>query len=130
MDPVVHFEVPFDDKERAKKFYSTVFEWRLMDWNEGEMDYTMAYSCEIDEANNNMPKEKARINGGMMPRSPLGESSVLVMNVKNLDETMEKITANGGSEVMPKTKMSGMGYYARAKDSEGNVIGVWEDIKK
>lgn len=130
MDPVVHFEVPYDDKDRAKKFYSDVFDWKLSDWSDEGMEYIMAHTCEIDEADNNMPTEKARINGGMVERSPAGEQCVIVMNVKDLDASMEKIKNNGGSEVHPKVEIANMGWYARAKDSEGNIIGVWQDIKK
>lgn len=130
MDPVVHFEVPFDDKERAKKFYSEVFDWGMTDMDMPGMEYTIAHTCEIDKENDNMPTELARINGGMMKRSPAGEQCVIVMNVKNLDETMEKVKTGGGSEVAPKMKIGDMGYYARVKDSEGNVIGIWEDTKK
>ena len=56
MDKVVHFEIPFDDKARAMKFYSECFGWKLMDMP--EMQYVMASSVEVDETQ--MPKEPGR----------------------------------------------------------------------
>lgn len=128
MDPVVHFEVPYDDKARAKDFYSSVFGWTNKDWNDGEMEYVISHSCETDA--DNMTKEPGMINGGMMKRSEAGEGCVIVMKVDDVDQTMEKIAQNGGVKITPKMEIAGMGYYARAKDSEGNVIGVWQDIPK
>ena len=125
MDPVVHFEVPFDDKERATKFYSEVFGWQMNDMP--EMKYTIARTGECDE--DNMLKEKGMINGGLMERS-VAENPVIVIKVASVDAVIEKIKSAGGAEVKPKVEIGGMGYYAYVKDSEGNVIGVWEDIKK
>jgi predicted enzyme related to lactoylglutathione lyase len=34
MDKVVHFEIPFDDKQRAMQFYATAFGWQLSDMPE------------------------------------------------------------------------------------------------
>lgn len=125
MNPVVHFEVPFDDKGRAMKFYSDVFGWRLQDMP--EMKYVMAHTTEVDEKH--MPREVAQINGGMMQRMA-GEQCVIVMKVESVDATIAKLKSAGGQEVMSKMPVGDMGYYARAKDTEGNVIGVWEDMKK
>lgn len=125
MNPVVHFEVPFDDKSRAMKFYQDVFGWKLQDMP--EMKYVMAHTTEVDEKH--MPKEAGQINGGMMQRMA-GEQCMIVMKVESVDDAMGKIKSAGGQEVVPKMPVGDMGYYARAKDTEGNVIGVWEDMKK
>jgi predicted enzyme related to lactoylglutathione lyase len=50
--------------------------------------------------------------------------------VASIDDTLAKITAAGGRMVKPKEEVGGMGYYGYAADSEGNVIGLWEDIEK
>ncbi|MBI3331878.1 VOC family protein, partial [Candidatus Peregrinibacteria bacterium] len=55
---------------------------------------------------------------------------IIAANVKSIDEHVENVKKSGGSVVMPKTDIAGMGYYAYVKDSEGNIIGLWEDIKK
>ncbi|MFQ5531611.1 MAG: VOC family protein [Candidatus Nanoarchaeia archaeon] len=127
MGKVVHFEVPFDEQERAKEFYSKVFGWNFQDIP--EMDYIMAHTVECDE--NNMPKEYGAINGGMYKRDDKSATSpVIVINVENIDETLNKIQESGGSTFREKVTVKGMGYYAQVKDTEGNIIGVWENIKK
>lgn len=63
MDKVVHFEIPYDRKDRAFKFYSEIFGWKLMDMP--DMGYTMVYAAETDD--NHMVVEKGAINGGMFP---------------------------------------------------------------
>jgi predicted enzyme related to lactoylglutathione lyase len=47
MDKVVHFEIPFENKNRAMKFYSDAFGWQLMDMQ--QMDYVMASTVEVDD---------------------------------------------------------------------------------
>jgi uncharacterized protein len=128
MDKVVHFEIPVDDIARAQKFYKDIFGWKIQDipMPDGNM-YSILHTVEVDQ--DNMPKESGAINGGMMKRSPMGEGPVVVIKVASLDETVEKIEEAGGSVVMPKVQVMDMGYYARVKDSEGNIIGIWEDIK-
>ena len=127
MDKVVHFEVPFDDKKRAHKFYSEVFGWKLNPMP--EMKYTIVHTVEVDEKM--MPKESGAINGGMYNRADGGSKHpVLVIDVPNIDEHVKKITSRGGSVFMPKHGIGEMGWYAQVKDTEGNIIGVWETLKK
>lgn len=123
MNSVVHFEVPFDDKERAETFYKDVFGWQMQDMP--EMDYTIARTGETDD--NHMLKKPGMINGGMT-RRVADEGPVLVMQVESVDDHVKKVEDAGGSVVGPrKIEVGDMGYYARVKDSEGNIIGMWED---
>ncbi|TSC96775.1 MAG: glyoxalase/bleomycin resistance protein/dioxygenase, partial [Candidatus Peregrinibacteria bacterium Greene1014_49] len=55
---------------------------------------------------------------------------VFAINVSSIDEKVEQLLKVGGTVVKPKMEMMGMGFYAYLKDSEGNVIGLWEDSKK
>ena len=64
MDKVVHFEIPFEDKQRAMKFYTDSFGWQLADMP--QMNYVMASTVDVDQ--NHMPKEAGAINGGLFPR--------------------------------------------------------------
>lgn len=123
MDKVVHFEIPADDLARADKFYKDVFGWQIE-------AMTMPGGMEYHMATTKGKKDLGAINGGLMKRSPMVAATTVAMNVASIDETMKKIQAAGGSMVMPKMPVADMGFYAYAKDSEGNVIGVWEDAKK
>ena len=119
MDKVVHFEIPFDNRERAEKFYSGIFGWKLQAIP--EMDYVMAYAARTDE--NHMVAEKGAINGGMFPRSTEANSPIVVIGVASIDETIKNVVAAGGKVVTPKRPIPN-GSYARIADCEGNVIGI------
>lgn len=125
MNKVVHFEIPFDNEERAKKFYQNAFGWQIL--SVPEMNYIMATTVETDQQTM-MPKTPGAINGGLMKRdSTSGKNPVLVIDVQNLEEHLTKITNSGGKVVMPKTEVGDMGLYARVADTEGNIIGVWQN---
>jgi uncharacterized protein len=122
MDKVVHFEIPFDDKKRAMKFYTDAFGWKLTDM--AEMSYVMAETVAMNEKR--MPSEAGAINGGLFPRPKEAPNPVLYVGVASVDETVKKVQAAGGKVVTPKTPIPGMGAYARVVDSEGNVVGLFE----
>lgn len=122
MDKVVHFEIPFDNKQRAMKFYSDAFGWNLMDMS--DMNYVMASTVEVDEKF--MPKEAGAINGGLFQRPKEAPHPTLYVGVDSIESTIARVTKAGGKIVTPKTPIPGMGAYARVADSEGNVIGVYQ----
>ena len=122
MDKVVHFEIPFDNKPRAMKFYTDSFGWQLMDMP--EMNYVMARSVEVDDKQ--MPKESGAINGGLFQRPKDAPHPTIYVGVKSVDETIKRVQAAGGKVVTPNTPIAGMGAYARVADTEGNVIGLFE----
>lgn len=129
MDKVVHFEIPADDMERAKHFYGSIFGWEITDMPmPGGMKYMSVVTAPVGP--NRRPVEAGAINGGMIQRSEAMRAPILAINVPSIDESMQKVAAAGGKIVVPKMEMGGMGYYAYAADTEGNVIGLWEDIKK
>lgn len=127
MDKVVHFEVPYDDLERAKKFYSSVFDWKIQTMP--EMNYNIVRTVDVDE--NQMPVDKGAINGGMYKRDDeSAKSPVIVISVKSIEESIKKVVGAGGSVFRKKSAIGEMGFYAQVKDSEGNIIGLWEEISK
>lgn len=127
MRKVVHFEIPTDDMERAKKFYSGVFDWKLQDMGKDFGGYVLVSTVETDA--NQMPTEPGAINGGLMARKEKVKSPVLVIDVPSVDEYIKKVKDAGGTVVEAKTEIPGMGYYAYVTDSEGNIIGIFEYIK-
>jgi uncharacterized protein len=123
MDKVVHFEIPVEDLARAKEFYGSIFEWELQDMD--DMDYTIVRTTPVDDRQ--MPTEPGAINGGMMKRSAETPTPVLTIGVGSVDDALKKVEAGGGSIVTPKQDIPGMGSFAYFKDTEGNVIGLWEN---
>ncbi|VVB99907.1 Glyoxalase/Bleomycin resistance protein/Dioxygenase superfamily protein [uncultured archaeon] len=123
MDKVVHFEIPAESTPRAKKFYEDVFGWKIKEVP--DMEYTLLYTSEVD--GDMMPKEKGAINGGMMKKSASVKHPVITISVENLDESSQKIKKAGGKIVSEKMKVGDMGWASYFKDTEGNVIGMWQN---
>ena len=125
MNKVVHFEIPFDNEERAKKFYQDTFGWQIL--KVPEMDYSMVTTVETDQQTM-VPKTPGAINGGLMKRdSATGVYPVIVIDVQDLDTHLKRIESAGGKVVMPKMDIGDFGVYARVIDTEGNIIGVWQN---
>jgi predicted enzyme related to lactoylglutathione lyase len=124
MDSIVHFEIPMDDEARAKKFYAETFGWQLKDVP--EMSYIMATT--VDKANPT-PGGMSAINGGMMKKGIVNGPSMAI-NVADIDAATEKVKANGGKIVKEKIAVGDMGFMVYFKDTEGNVMSLWQSAKK
>lgn len=123
---VVHFEVPYDDGDRARGFYKDVFGWQLQEMP--GMDYTLVMSGPSGDSG---PTEAGFINGGMLSRRESATPGpVIVVDVESIDASLEKISSLGGSTVVPKVPVGDMGFAAYFKDLEGNVIGLWETAQQ
>jgi uncharacterized protein len=122
MDKVVHFEIPFDDKQRAMKFYAEAFGWKLTDMP--EMSYVMAETVAVNEKQ--VPREPGAINGGLFQRPKEAPHPVVYVGVSSVEQALKQAQAAGGKVVTPRTPIPGMGAYARVTDTEGNVVGLYE----
>ena len=87
----------------------------------------MVYTTEVDDKF--MAKETNVINGGLFKKQK-DEAVIIVITVGSIDDKLKKIKSAGGKVVMEKQPVGDMGFYAKFKDTEGNVIGVWENPKK
>lgn len=130
MDPIVHFELPVADTDAAKKFYGPIFGWKLQDWPMPDgSTYIGVHTTPIDEKTR-IPLKPGAINGGIMKRSDTVKAPVFAIHVDSIDEKMKEVVTAGGTVVMPKVDMMGMGFYAYFADPSGNVVGLWEDAPK
>ncbi len=125
MDGVVHFEVPAANVARARKFYNTVFGWKINPMP--EFDYTILQTSQIGK--DMMPKERGKINGGMMKRSSQFKNPIITISVASVDAALKKIAKNGGKVVAPKMPVGDMGFTAYFKDSEGNIMGLFQYVR-
>ncbi|MEK7082934.1 MAG: VOC family protein [Patescibacteria group bacterium] len=125
MDNVVHFEIPTEDLNRAKTFYQTTFGWEMQDMP--EMNYIITRTVETDEKF--MPKIVGAINGGMMKRNSIVTGPSFAINVKSIDEAVEKIKTAGGAILQEKMPVSTIGFIAYFKDPEGNVLSLWQNAQ-
>jgi predicted enzyme related to lactoylglutathione lyase len=116
MPRVIHFEISADDPERAAAFYRDVFGWTIQKW-EGPVDYWLVQTGE---------KGTPGIDGGMFLRKgPVGH--VNTIDVPSIDEFLSKIEAHGGTVVLAKRAVPGVGWHAYAKDTEGSIFGVMQN---
>jgi predicted enzyme related to lactoylglutathione lyase len=121
---VVHFEIPADNADRARKFYSSVFGWKMNTMP--EMNYTMVGTGDSDE--NGMPKTPGHINGGMGPRGGPLEHPVVTIQVDDVEAALQEIEKSGGTTLQKKMAIGdgAMGFTGYFKDSEGNTIGLYK----
>lgn len=122
----MHFEIPYEEKERAEEFYREAFDWTVNSMP--EMKYTMVNTVEVDEKH--MPKEKGAINGGMFKRSEDLKNVNIIINVDSIEDAIMRIEENGGKIVRERRAVGDMGFVAYFEDTEGNVLGIWENMKK
>jgi predicted enzyme related to lactoylglutathione lyase len=127
MPTIVHFEIPADDIERAKKFYTELFGWKIekllgMDTgnssSSSDMEYWMITTT--DEKGN-----KA-LGGGMMKRKMPQQPNINYIGVEPVDEYASKVEKIGGKVVLSKMPVPGMGYFAVCLDTENNAFAIWE----
>ncbi len=121
---VMHFEIPFDDGDRARGFYGDTFGWQIVPVP--DMDYTMVMTGPTDPEKG--ATEPGFINGGMFERSAEfpGKGPSLVIDVASVDEALRKVEAAGGKVVTQKMPVGDMGFTGYFTDTEGNLLGLWE----
>ena len=118
---VVHFELPYDDGDRARAFYQQAFGWQLM--APPGMDYTLVTTGPSGDEG---PTEPGFINGGMMQRQGPFTAPNVVIHVDNLEDALQAVNDAGGSTVAERQAVGEMGFAAYFQDPEGNVLGLWE----
>jgi predicted enzyme related to lactoylglutathione lyase len=118
---VVHFEIPYDDEARAHAFYAGAFGWTMR--RLPDMRYVLTTTGPSDQG---PPSEPGFINGGMLERGlPVG-GPVIVMDVADIDASLKEIRRLGGTTVSDKQPVGDMGFSAYFKDTEGNLLGLWQ----
>lgn len=120
---VVHFEIPYDDAARARAFYVDVFGWEAMEMP--EMGYTLVTSGPSGDEG---PTEPGFINGGMMQREEPFNAPNLVIDVVNIEDALQAVEDAGGTTVSGRQAVGEMGFAAYCKDTEGNLVGLWESV--
>lgn len=122
---VVHFEVPYDDGDRAKDFYSKVFGWNIQPMPEFQYNAVQTGPAGDD----GMPGEPGYIGGGMFPRQDDVDRPVITINVENMTAAIAAIQENGGKLTVDPMQIGEMGTAAYFTDSEGNLMGLWETLR-
>ena len=126
MNPVVHFEMPFEDRARMVDFYSKTFGWKAQLFGPEMGDYAVVQTSETDDKG--MLKENGRINGGLFKKSPENPNPSIVIAVDDIKAAMEKVKAAGGTVSFTENgepmNIPGIGLYVGVTDTEGNRVSM------
>jgi predicted enzyme related to lactoylglutathione lyase len=118
---VVHFEIPYDDQERARQFYADVFGWTVSPLD--GMRYLLATTGPSDEG---PPSEPGYINGGLIERGLPVRTPLVGLLVDDIDASLEQVERLGGATVSAKQAVGDRGWGAYFRDTEGNLVGLWQ----
>lgn len=124
MDSVVHFEIPAKDVKRASTFYNKAFGWNLNQFP--GFEYWSVVTTDSDQ--NGAPKSPGSINGGLGKKGVMAPKAVTVtVSVADIDSSLKTIKKLGGKAVGKKMPVGDMGFSAYFEDTEGNLIGLWQN---
>lgn len=128
MDPVVHFEMPAEDKKRMVEFYSKVFGWMTQQMGPEMGEYVVVQTTESENGEMGRPKNPGAINGGFYtkPADPIGQYPSIVIAVNDIVESMKKVADAGGKIHGKPQKIPGVGLYVSFIDTEGNRVSMLE----
>jgi predicted enzyme related to lactoylglutathione lyase/effector-binding domain-containing protein len=125
MSGVVHFEIPADDEDRARKFYESVFGWTFQVLP--GMEYSLAMTTPVNQRGR--PSGPGAINGGIFRRGETLQAPVVTIDVDDIDSALQQIHRLGGETVRDRMEVPGSGWNAYFRDSEGNVVGLWQNAQ-
>jgi len=121
---IVHFEIPADDVEKLRKFYTKLFGWKI-ERLPGPMEYWEIETVPVDKKGKLL---RPGVNGGMIKRQHPGHRPVNYVAVESVEDSIKKIEALGGKVLMPTTEIPGIGWWALALDPEGNQFAMLESV--
>jgi predicted enzyme related to lactoylglutathione lyase len=123
MNPVVHFEMPYDNGARMAKFYESAFGWQTRMLGAAMGNYVLATTAESDES---IPKRPGAINGGFYPRNPAwpAQHPSIVIAVDDVKASIKNVTDAGGKVLGEPMEIPGVGQYVSFTDTEGNRVSM------
>jgi len=129
MNPVVHFEMPYENGVRMAKFYESAFGWQTQMLGEDMGNYVLATTTETGESG---PKRPGAINGGFFPRKPdwPEQHPSIVVAVDDIRESIKNVTDAGGEVLGEPMEIPGVGQYVSFIDTEGNRVSMLQPIPR
>ncbi|PWT89698.1 MAG: glyoxalase [Acidobacteria bacterium] len=124
MNSVVHFEMPYENKDRTAKFYSSVFGWQTQFMDSSMGNYILVTTTESGP--HGRPANPGAINGGFFAKSPdkPGQVPSVVIAVDNIKDHVKKVTSAGGKVLGEPVEIPGVGWYVSFVDPEGNRVSM------
>jgi predicted enzyme related to lactoylglutathione lyase len=129
MNPVVHFEMPYDDGARMAAFYHAAFGWHTHMLGEAMGHYVVAHTAETVDG---MVRTPGAINGGFFPRKPdwPAQHPSVVIAVPDIHAAMAQVTAAGGTVLGEPMEIPGVGPYVSFMDTEGNRVSLLQPLPR
>jgi uncharacterized protein len=129
MNPVVHFEMPYDNQTRMAQFYERAFGWQTQALGEAMGSYVLATTTETDAAG---PKQPGAINGGFFPKTPdsPAQHPSIVIAVDDVKESLERVRQAGGTVLGEPMEIAGVGQYVSFLDTEGNRVSMLQPVPR
>jgi uncharacterized protein len=130
MNSVIHFEMPYENRDRMKTFYESAFGWQTKTLGPEMGNYVVATTTEMGP--DGSPKTPGAINGGFYerPSDPAGQHPSVVIAVDDIHDAMRKITAAGGALLGDPMEIPGIGQYASFRDTEGNRVSILQPLPR
>jgi predicted enzyme related to lactoylglutathione lyase len=128
MPTIVHFEIPSDNLERTKKFYTDLFGWKIekMPGTDQREYWTFATTTNDKGGGNNGGGEQRTVSGGMLERQMPQEPIMIYIGIDSVTEYSNKVERLGGKVIKQKTEVPGYGWFAICTDTENNGFALWE----
>jgi uncharacterized protein len=127
MNPVVHFELPAEDRKRMAEFYTNAFGWKAEMMGPEMGDYVVVTTSEVDE--NRRPKEAGKINGGLFPKNAnTAQHPSVVIAVDDISESIKDIEKAGGKVLGEPVDIPMVGKYVSFLDSENNQNSILQPL--
>ena len=129
MNPVIHFEMPAQDRQRMAKFYEKAFEWQTRMLGPDMGEYVVVTTTESDDQG---PKKPGAINGGSFVKDAKkpGQYPSVVIAVDDLDKAMKKVAQAGGKVLGDPMDIPGIGRYVAFTDTEGNRVSMMKPLER
>ena len=129
MNPVVHFEMPAENKNRMVKFYSTVFSWQTQQLGPEMGEYVVVSTTESGD--DGRPKMTGAINGGFYQKTDDQNTQhpSLVIAVDDVNESIKQIKSGGGTVLGEPMDIPGVGKYISFIDTEGNRLSILQPLQ-
>ena len=130
MDPVVHFEMPYENPDRLVKFYSQAFGWQMEKQGQDMGNYITANTTETDEKM--MAKTPGAINGGFFPKKPdwPAQYPSVVIALDDIKKTMKRVSDAGGKVLGEPMEIPGIGLYVSFTDTESNRASIMQPLMR
>ena len=129
MNPVVHFEMPYDNRQRMAAFYQSAFGWQTQMLGEEMGHYVVAHTTETVDG---MVSTPGTINGGFYERKadwPAQHPSVVIA-VDDIRAAMQQVAAAGGEVLGEPMEIPGIGHYVSFMDTEGNRVSMLQPLTR